>query len=528
MYDGTDHTWQYYDVVTGSFVGRQGIATAIFDAASHITNVGPSVANTITGVTLKANTNAGNYNISFLPGTLSVTRAPAPTLQVTIQRRSTTAGGIRAIDTSGLPSGTDLYFIRTGGTDLTAYTLGEYAGVNVADNGLVYVAAVNPNYETAFGSALLTITPRNITLTSDSASKVYDGFPLMAPTVTPSGDGFATGEGFATAPASMTAILNAGTVDNLFTVPAMAGGTLAGNYVVHSTYGTLTVERRNVLIVADDATKNFGDPDPVFTYHFSTGVVMGRMFYDVLPAHLAGVEISTIRVDAGLPTGEDPGLHSSQIFIDLGAGSTIRNGNYAVYAFTGSLTINPQITYLTGTTDVVTGMPATQWTPYDTTATLSTGATAVRTGYALTGWLDATSTTTYALGATIPNHQKNLTLTAQWTPNVYSVTFQTGTGAAVANMPANIPTVAYLTTVTLPAAIPTRVGYTFDGWVTTEVDGVARTYGAGGTFVMPNNGVTLTAALGATFYTVTIFELRGRRKLCGRRIRDAHQRDGRG
>ncbi|MEA4938097.1 MAG: InlB B-repeat-containing protein [Christensenella sp.] len=504
VYDGTDHTWQYYDVTAGSFVGRQGIATAIFDAASHITNVGPSVANTITGVTLKANTNAGNYNITFLPGTLSVTKAPAPTLKVT----DTTAlydGRTHsvAIDTSGLPSGTELYYNRTGGTDLTAYTLGEYAGVNVADNGLVYVAAVNPNYETAFGSALLTITPRNITLTSDSASKVYDGFPLMAPTVTPSGDGFATGEGFATAPASMTAILNAGTVDNLFTVPAMAGGTLAGNYVVHSTYGTLTVERRNVLIVADDATKNFGDPDPVFTYHFSTGVVMGRMFYDVLPAHLAGVEISTIRVDAGLPTGEDPGLHSSQIFIDLGAGSTIRNGNYAVYAFTGSLTINPQITYLTGTTDVVTGMPATQWTPYDTTATLSTGATAVRTGYALTGWLDATSTTTYALGATIPNHQKNLVLTAQWTPNVYSVTFQTGTGAAVANMPANIPTVAYLTTVTLPAAIPTRVGYTFDGWVTTEVDGVARTYGAGGTFVMPNNGVTLTAAWAPNLYTVT-------------------------
>ena len=83
----------------------------------------------------EGNTNAGNYNISFLPGTLSVTKAPAPELSVT----DTTAlydGRTHsvAIDTTGLPSGTELYYSRTGGTDLTTYTLGEYAGVNVADS----------------------------------------------------------------------------------------------------------------------------------------------------------------------------------------------------------------------------------------------------------------------------------------------------------------------------------------------------------------------------------------------------------
>jgi uncharacterized repeat protein (TIGR02543 family) len=504
VYDGSEHDWLYYDVVSGAFVDKQGIASVAFDPASKIQNVGSGVANTITGVTLKGNTNAGNYDITKLPGTLSITPAPAPTLKVT----DTTAlydGKTHSvsIDMSSLPTGTELYYNRTGGTNLSAYTLGEYAGVNVADNGLVYVAAVNSNYDTAFGSALLTITPRNITLTSDSASKVYDGLPLTATLVTPSGDGFATGEGFATTPVSTTSLTNVGGVYNAFDVPAFAGGTLTGNYVVLRDFGTLLVESRYVLIVADDLTKNFGDADPAYIYHFKAGETWGRMFYDVLPADLAGVGISVYRDDIGAPAGEDPGVHSYKLYVNLSSGSSIRNANYTVFALAGSLTINPQISYLTGTTDAVTGMPAKQWTPYDTTATLSTGATAARTGYALTGWLNATTGTVYALGATIPNQQTNLELTAQWTPNVYSVTFQTGTGAAVANMPANIPTAAYLSTVTLPAAVPTRVGYTFDGWVTTNTAAVAQTFGAGTTFVMPNNAVTLTATWAANLYSVT-------------------------
>jgi hypothetical protein len=28
------------------------------------------------------------------------------------------------------------------------------------------------------------------------------------------------------------------------------------------------VERRNILIIVDDVEKNYGDPDPAFTYRF--------------------------------------------------------------------------------------------------------------------------------------------------------------------------------------------------------------------------------------------------------------------
>jgi len=500
VYDGVEHTWQFYTITSGTFLNNQGIASAAFSSESKITNVG-SKDNIISSVRLKTNTRPENYDITLLGGTLLVT--PSNALRVSVSPVFVPYDGkehslnIR----TNVTAGTEFYYSFKNSTNLSDYTKGEYKGIDVSDSKFIYVAAVNPNYNPAFASAMLSITRRNITLTSDTASKVYDGTELMAPNVTQSGD-FVSGEGFETTPYATTSIIDTGSTSNLFTRPALTPLTDSNNYVFNNVYGTLTIEQRKVLLVADDATKNYGDPDPAYTFHTFSGVFEGIMYYDVLPGDLGAMNVTVYRGDASLPSGELPGKHST-IVPTLGPGSILFSRNYGSNPAVGTLTINPQISYLTGTTDVVTGMPATQWTPYDTTATLSTGATAVRVGYKLTGWLDAASGTTYALGATIPNQQKNLILTAQWTPNLNSVSFLTGTGAAVANMPANIPTVAYLATVTLPTAVPTRVGFVFDGWQTSDVDDVARVYAAGATFVMPNNGVTLTAAWAANLYTVT-------------------------
>lgn len=71
-------------------------------------------------------------------------------------------------------------------TDVGEYDV-EFSGSAVgAHNKLYIVTAVNPGK--------LTITPRKVTLTSASASKVYDGTPLTRPNVTVGGDGFVEGE----------------------------------------------------------------------------------------------------------------------------------------------------------------------------------------------------------------------------------------------------------------------------------------------------------------------------------------------
>ena len=97
-------------------------------------------------------------------------------------------------------------------------------------------------------------------------------------------------------------------------------------------------------------------------------------------------------------------------------------------------------------------------------------------GYTFTGWNPA-------LPATMP--AENLTVTAQWTVNQYTITFDTDGGSEVAPI-----TQDYGTAITAPAA-PTREGYTFTGWDKT----IPAT--------MPAGDMTITAQWTVNQYTIT-------------------------
>ena len=90
----------------------------------------------------------------------------------------------------------------------------------------------------------LTIRPRNVRLTSESARKEYNGSELKAGKVQVSGDGFASGEG-ADYEVTGTQTL-AGSSRNTFTYQ-LREGTKQQNYNITVQEGTLTVLNRNAL-----------------------------------------------------------------------------------------------------------------------------------------------------------------------------------------------------------------------------------------------------------------------------------------
>lgn len=91
------------------------------------------------------------------------------------------------------------------------------------------------------GQATYTITPRDVTLTSGSATKEYDGTPLTNDTVTAEGKGFVNGEG-ATYNVTGTQT-EVGSSENNFTY-TLNSNTKAGNYKITPNYGTLTVTKK--------------------------------------------------------------------------------------------------------------------------------------------------------------------------------------------------------------------------------------------------------------------------------------------
>ncbi|WFR63083.1 InlB B-repeat-containing protein [Paenibacillus amylolyticus] len=90
-------------------------------------------------------------------------------------------------------------------------------------------------------------------------------------------------------------------------------------------------------------------------------------------------------------------------------------------------------------------------------ATLSAPTAPSRTGYTFTGWYtDADRTQLFNFAGTVITG--NIQLYAGWSINQYSVSFNSGGGTAVADVP-----VTYGSTISAPTA-PTRTGYRFTSW----------------------------------------------------------------
>ena len=90
-------------------------------------------------------------------------------------------------------------------------------------------------------NASFKITPRNVTLTSATDSKEYDGNPLTNNKITEGGDGFVKGEGATyTVTGSQTGV---GESANKFTY-TLKDGTTASNYNITTKFGKLTITKK--------------------------------------------------------------------------------------------------------------------------------------------------------------------------------------------------------------------------------------------------------------------------------------------
>ena len=229
--------------------------------------------------TLNENTKEGNYDISVIPGQLTVTNRQAQ-YQVTVEANSSTGNTYDGVEhaatglkTSEFTVDGQKYTVEGLNTsDPKAVNAGEYA--NTISGTPVVKDADGNDVSSQFAVKLvpgeLKIAKRSVTLTSASESRVYNGEALTNDRVTVGGDGFVAGEG---ASYSVTGtITDAGTVTNSFTYERNSN-TNFDNYTITKAEGTLEVtpvtDKVTVTITGNSATLPYsGSEQSVTGYDF--------------------------------------------------------------------------------------------------------------------------------------------------------------------------------------------------------------------------------------------------------------------
>ena len=260
-YDGKPLTNDTVAVGGDGFAEGEG---ATYNVTGTVTEVKDSPATNTFTYTLNDGTKAKNYNIELALGKLEVTPVTEEVI-VTITGRTdempydgkehSVFGYDLTVSNALYNPKEDMQFngidgdMTAKGTDANTYPMGLTAEdfENKSKNFSKVTFVVTDGY--------VKINPRAVTLTSETAGKTYDGTALEKPVVTVGGDGFV--EGQVTEIKATGSVTNAGSVANTITFTPNKETFKEGNYAITKTEGTLTINKRSVLITSQSATKTY-------------------------------------------------------------------------------------------------------------------------------------------------------------------------------------------------------------------------------------------------------------------------------
>src|SRR5665648_554713 len=171
-YDGAALTKNSWTLTIGTVVTGEAISAVTVTGSQ--TPVGTS-ANVPSAAVIEEGTEnvVGNYDISYMPGTLTVTASTGAALDITSYSGIYDGAG-HSITVNNAITGDTVTYSTDGGV---TYTGTNPAYTNVGSY-MVDVKVTNPNYIDITGSGTVEITERAITITPADASTPYDGTAL--------------------------------------------------------------------------------------------------------------------------------------------------------------------------------------------------------------------------------------------------------------------------------------------------------------------------------------------------------------
>lgn len=285
--------------------------TATWATAPATSGTSPVGTYSVVPTLADPNSKLSNYQVVISNGTLIITAAPLTVAANSVARLYGDPNPAFTGTITGLQNG-EIINVAYSTTATPGSPVGPYPIVpTVSDPNNVLA-----NYALTIVNGTLLVNPAPLNVVAADASRLYgDPNPAFTGAITGTKNGDNISATYASAADPTSAV---GTYPIVPTLVDPTGK--LGNYTVTSTNGTLTVNPAPLVIQANDATKNAGDPNPTFT-----GVISGIKNSDNITASYSSP------ADATSPAGTYPIVPSADPNPLL--------SNYSVTLINGTLTV---------------------------------------------------------------------------------------------------------------------------------------------------------------------------------------------
>jgi hypothetical protein len=241
---------------------KNGEDSSVIDTLGHAATAAIATTNVGNAAITASGASDDNYNFVYAAGTLAITKA---TLTATADDKTRIYGNANpalTVSYTGFKNGETSTVINTLATAATTAT-------NTTGVGTVAITAAGAsdnNYDFVYVNGDLAITKATITATADNKTRAYGD---ANPALTVSYTGFKNGETSAVfntaASASTTATATTGAGNAVIT----ASGASANNYDFVYNDGILAITKATLTATADNATRVYGDANPVLTVSYT-------------------------------------------------------------------------------------------------------------------------------------------------------------------------------------------------------------------------------------------------------------------
>ena len=485
VYNGQEHSVTGYETMTANnalYDVKKNVAetqTAAWTAKG--TDVGEYPVGIVSGDFANTSKNFTNVEFTVADGALTISPISEKTITVTAASDSKKYDGT-PLTNNGF-SCTEGVLVP--GDVLTAVVEG--SATNVGDEGKNVVksykvmrggADVTGNYTfTNSVDGKLTILPRTVTLTSETASKEYDGAPLTRPDVSVTGDGFVSGEVTGITATGSVTYVSDGTVENTITYTTGAAFR-EENYEITKLPGQLSITQSSNAIVITTASRS--------------RVYNGEKLLDDQTTHTGTLAegdrlVVEFPADAGLTDVGTKRNEYKSYRVERSDGANV-TANYTFgEPVIGTLTVTPVAIELTANSaaKAYDGTPLT-----DSGYTISNGSFVGEEGLAGVT-VEGSQTAVGSSANKITGHTLNNNTKAQ----NYNITYADGTLTVSKN--------EKVITVTANSRTWEYDGKEHsDGGYTVRYDGETYTVAAGESQKLPTGGLTLTATVVGTVKNV--------------------------